>query len=263
VGVGSDIGALPPGRARSALGAIASWIRPGPPPRAENTLEMLDRPVPFADLAESLADVARLNALFGGRRVTLREVRRLAAGWPRGRMLTVLDVGAGSGDIARSLVRWARRARRPIRVFALDQGAATLAIARGLAAGYPEIALIQGNALALPVRPAAVDIVISALTLHHFEPDGAVRHLAEMSEAARRAIVVNDLARSRVAWGLVWLATRLFARNAMSRHDGPLSVRRAYVARELRRLCERANLTGVRITRYPMVLRQCAVWSKA
>ena len=50
-----------------------------PLPRAADAVEMLDGPAPFADRAQSLADVARLNALFGGRAVTLAQVKRLLA----------------------------------------------------------------------------------------------------------------------------------------------------------------------------------------
>ena len=89
-----------------------------------------------------------------------------------------------------------------------------------------------------------------------------MRHLAEMDRTARRGIVVNDLVRSRMAYALVWLVTRLFARNRMSRHDGPLSVRRAYARDELRVLCEKAGLHDARIARYPPLLRQCVVRGK-
>ena len=228
-------------------------------PRADDAVEMLDRPAPLADLRESLADVARLNALFGGCRVTLTHVSRLLDGLPADRPITVLDVGTGAADIPRAIVRWARRAGRRIRVFALDRDLPTLRVARGLAAGYPEIVLLGGDALALPVRAASVDVVISALTLHHLEPAAAARALAEMDAAARRGLVVNDLVRSRTAYRAVWLATRLLARNRMSRHDGPLSVRRAYVPDELRALCEKAGLFDARIFRYPLLFRQCAV----
>jgi ubiquinone/menaquinone biosynthesis C-methylase UbiE len=231
-------------------------------PRADNAVEMLDRPAALADLRESLSDVSRLNALFGGRRVTLIHVERLLSGLPAGRPLTVLDVGTGGADIPRALVRWARRAGRRLRVFALDRDLPTLRVARGLGAGYPEIVLVQGDALALPVRLASVDVVISALTLHHLEPEAAARALAEMDAAARRGLVVNDLVRSRTAYRVVWLATRLLARNRMSRHDGPLSVRRAYAAGELRALCEKAGLFDARIFRYPLLFRHCVVRAK-
>jgi len=220
---------------------------------------MLDGPAPLDDLSRSLTEVARLNALFGGRFITLAHVKRLVSRIPRHRRVTVLDVGTGSADIPLALVRWARRAGRPIRVFALDRDRATLGIAQRTAARYPEILPIQGDALALPVRARSVDVVISALTLHHLEPESAVRCLAEMDRAARAGFVVNDLARSRTAYILVWLATRVFTRSRMSRHDGPLSVRRAYTPHEVRTLCEKAGLFDVRVFGYRPLTRQCAV----
>ena len=230
-----------------------------PLPRAEHAVEMLDRPAPFADLSRSLADVARLNALFGGRLITLAHVKRLVAAFPADRPVTVLDVGTGCADIPRALVRWARRAGRRIRIVALDRDLATLCVARRIAAAYPEIVLLQGDAVALPVRAASVDVVISALTLHHLEPEEARRYLAEMDAAARAGFVVNDLERGRVAYGLVWLATRLFTRSPMSRHDGPLSVLRAYTGDELQALCEKAGVFDARVFRYACLMRQCAV----
>jgi ubiquinone/menaquinone biosynthesis C-methylase UbiE len=227
--------------------------------RAAGAFELLDGPAPFAERAQSLADVARLNGAFGGRLVTLRHVRRLLARLPAGRMATVLDLGTGGADVPRALVRWARRAGRPIRVFALDLDGATLAVARGMVAGYPEITLLQADALALPFRRGGVDIAISALTLHHLEPAAAAAHLAAMDAVARAGVVVNDLARSRSAWALVWLVTRLLGCGRMSRHDGPLSVRRAYTAEEVRGLCARAGLERVEVRRYVPLLRLCVV----
>ena len=233
-----------------------------PLPRVAGALEMLDRPAPPADLRESLADVARLNGLFGGRLVTLAHVRRLLRRVPSDRIATVLDLGTGGADVPRALVRWARRAGRSIRVFALDRDEATLGIARRAVQGYPEIVLLRADALALPLRPRSVDVVISALTLHHLEPEAAGACLAAMDRIARLGFVVNDLFRSRAAYALVWLATRLLARNRMSRHDGPLSVLRAYTPGEVRRLCAGAGLEGVRVWRYAPLVRQCAVQTK-
>lgn len=234
-----------------------------PLPRAADAVELLDRPAPFRELRRCLADVARLNGAFGGRRLTVAHVRRLLRRLPAGRPATVLDLGTGGADIPRALVRWARRAGRRVRVFALDRDGAALTVARGNAARYPEIVLFQADALAPPFRPRSVDVVISALTLHHLEPPAAARFLAAIDSTARAGFVVNDLVRSRTAYALVWLATRLLARSRMSWHDGPLSVLRAYTPEELRELCRRAGLRDVRVHRYPPLLRQCAVRVKA
>jgi len=227
--------------------------------RAHDVVEMLDRPAPFADLSENLDDIARFNTLFGGARLTLRHVKRLVADLPGDRRVTVLDVGTGGGDIPRALVRWARRAGRSLRVIALDRDSETLRAAAARVAGYPEITLIRGDALALPVRPRSVDVAISALVLHHLPPAEAAASLAEMDRVARRGLVANDLFRSRVAHVVVWLTTRLLATSRMSRHDGPMSVRRAYTWREVESLARRADLVDVRVHRYAWALRLCAV----
>jgi ubiquinone/menaquinone biosynthesis C-methylase UbiE len=227
--------------------------------RDADAVEMMDRPSSFGELAGALRAITQLNRFFGGRRLTLRHVRRLLAALPADRLVTVLDVGAGAADIPVALARWARRRGRRIRVLALDRDSATLTYARGYAAAYPEITLVQGDALALPVPPGSVDVVISAMTLHHLQPEEAVRYLAEIDTVSRLGWVVNDLVRGRVAHRLVWAATRLFSRNAMARHDGPMSILRSYTPSELASLCEKAGLFDVIVSHHPLLFRQCAV----
>jgi ubiquinone/menaquinone biosynthesis C-methylase UbiE len=227
--------------------------------RDADAVEMMDRPASFGELAGALRAITQLNRFFGGRRLTLRHVRRLLAALPADRLVTVLDVGAGAADIPVALARWARRRGRRIRVLALDRDSATLTYARGYAAAYPEITLVQGDALALPVPPGSVDVVISAMTLHHLQPEEAVRYLAEIDTVSRLGWVVNDLVRGRVAHRLVWAATRLFSRNAMARHDGPMSILRSYTPPELASLCEKAGLFDVIVSHHPLLFRQCAV----
>lgn len=231
--------------------------------RAAGVLEIIDGPaVPFKDMACCMTDISRVNALFGGRMVTMIHVKRLLSALPTDRPITVLDVGTGAGDIPRELVRWARRQGRRIRIFALDRDAATLQIAAKLVRDCPEITFLRGDALALPIRAGAVDLTISAMTLHHLEPDAGVRYLAEMDQAARVGFVVNDLARSRLAHWVVWLITRFITRSAISRHDGPLSVRRSYTPGEVSGLCEQAGLKGVDVVHHWPYFRLCAVRAK-
>jgi len=230
--------------------------------RDHAAVEMIDRPASFEEIVGCLDAITRLNGLFGGRWLTLRHVRHLLRSLPADRTVTVLDVGAGAADIPVTLVRWARRHGRTMRVFALDRGRATLAYARAYTAAYPEITLIQGDALALPVRPEAVDIVISAMTLHHLQPEEATRYLTEIEGAARLGWVVNDLVRSRPAHRLVWLLTRIFTRSAMARHDGPVSILRSYTPPEVSALCEKAGLFDVRVVHHMSLIRQCAVRAK-
>jgi hypothetical protein len=224
--------------------------------RAEDARERLDGPLPAAARGATLDDLHRLNAWFGGYALTLSRVRRTAARLPRGRRLVVVDVGGGRGDLAVEVVRWARRAGRPVRVLVCDTDAATLALARRRTAAYPEIALVRADATALPLREGAADVVVTALTLHHLDRAAAAACLAEMRAAAPLA-VVNDLLRTRTSLALVWLVTRLLPLHPVSRHDGPVSVRRAYSPGELVVLAASAG-GHARIRRYPWLGRLVA-----
>lgn len=228
-------------------------------PRAADAREVLDGPVPAAARAASLRDIDRLNAWFGGHGLTLEAVSRLAATLPPDAPLTIADVGGGQGDLAVRLVRWARRTGRPVRVLVVDRDPDLLAVVAARRARYPELVPVRADADALPLADGGVDVAVMALTLHHLEPDAAARALGGMRAAARRGLVVNDLLRSRLSLALVWLATRLVARHPISRHDGPLSVRRAYAPAELAVLAEKARIEPLRIRRCPVLGRLVAV----
>ena len=229
--------------------------------RTDGAREVLDGAVAAPELAASLADIDRLNSWFGGYALSLRAIRRLAAEVPRARALRIMDVGGGTAAFAVRVVLWARRSGRDIRVFVIDRDPTSLRLARAAVAAYPEILLVCADASALPCRERAVDIVTTALTLHHLEPAQAAAGLREMTAAARIGVVVNDLLRRRLSLGLVWLVTRLLGCHPISRHDGPLSVRRSYSGDELRVLAEKAGARRLTIREYPVLGRLVAVLS--
>jgi len=221
--------------------------------RAAAAREQLDGPLSPTALDATLDDLHRLNAWFGGYALTLSRIRRVAAHVPRDRRLVVADVGGGRGDLAITVVRWARRRRRAVRVLVLDADAATVALARRHTAAYPEISVLRADATALPLREGAVDVAVAALTLHHLPAEAAVDCLAEMASAASLA-VINDLLRTRLSLAAVWLTTRVLRLHPVSQHDGPISVRRAYSAGELTALASRAGVRA-RVRRYPWLAR--------
>ena len=224
--------------------------------RAETALEYLDRPVPRADRDATLADVDRLNT-FGGYALTLEAIGRAAARVPAPRPLLVIDVGGARGDFARRLIRHGPSLGHAVRVVVVDRDPDLLALA--VAAKHPGLSVVRADATALPFREDSADVVTMSLTLHHLDPDAAVRSVGEMRTVARLGVVINDLLRTRLSLLLVWLATRCIARHWISRHDGPLSVRRAYSPDELRTLAEKAGVRTLRIERHPWLGRVLAV----
>jgi SAM-dependent methyltransferase len=213
-----------------------------PWPREVARTELLDRPgTPREELHECLMDIARLNRL-GPKQALLRHVAPFIERHDGGRPLRVLDIGTGAADIPVAIVRWARARGRTVSVFALDLQPEVLAYARTSVRDLPEVRLVVGDALRPPVRAAGIDLALCSLTLHHLPEEGVGRLLRLMADLGQLGFVVSDLERSRLGYAAAWLATRAISQNRLTRHDGPLSVRRAYTRAELSRLAARAGL---------------------
>lgn len=194
-------------------------------------------------MAASLGDLARINRLLLGTRLTLGGVGALVADVPRGARVSILDAGCGGGDMAACLARWARRRGLVPHVLAVDANPQIAAIAERCFGG--EIEVRVGNMLALDLPDGSVDVATCSLVLHHFEPEEAVQALRELRRVARRGVVVNDLVRTRV--GLVGArGLARLTRNPITRHDAIVSVQRAYTRGELAELMREAGLHVVR-----------------
>jgi ubiquinone/menaquinone biosynthesis C-methylase UbiE len=116
-----------------------------------------------------------------------------------------------------------------------------LAIARERSAAEPALSFVLGDAVELPFADAAFDVATCHLALHHFEPAAAVRVLSELRRVARVMPIVSDLERSRIGYAAAALFARFVARNRLTKNDAPLSVKRAYTAREVEALARRAG----------------------
>ena len=205
--------------------------------------ELLDGPLDdLAALHGNLRDLERVNRWLGGTALSARAIDALAG---ERKTLSLLDVGTGAADIPAALLARATRTGRRLRVTAIDSRPEILAAAvsrrprLGATAGLD---LQVGDGRSLPYPDRSFDIAHASLLLHHLEPAAAVTLLREMSRVARRGIVVNDLLRGRVAWLGAWWLSRLATRNRYTRHDAPLSVRRAYTGAELTALIAAAGL---------------------
>jgi hypothetical protein len=70
-----------------------------------------------------------------------------------------------------------------------------------------------------------------------------------LARVATVGVVVNDLTRATIHWLGAMALGRCCTGNRYSRHDGPLSVRRAYTPREMSALLLGAGLRPVRTAR--------------
>ncbi len=213
--------------------------------------ELLDDDLGTAvEIAGSLADLRHINNWFGGTRTTVALLRQVAR-TTGCRDISVLEIGAGAGDVPRAAQRALAREGIELRVTLLDRVWSHLPAA--------ETTSIAGDALHLPFRNAAFDVVSCSLLAHHFEPDRLQMFAREALRVSRRAVLINDLIRSRIHLALVYLGLPLF-RSRITWHDAPASVRQAYTPDEMRGLLSHLPAKRIEISKRYLYRMGVLVW---
>jgi len=181
---------------------------------------------PEHEFAAAYRELKIINRTLGG----VRAIERFLPPAKRGVNLLMLDVAAGACDVSEALLE-----KLPCRIVTLDLNARGLKLADK---SWPVVA----DALALPFREDTFDVVMASLFFHHLSNDNCVQVLSQMWRIAKRRILINDLHRHAVAYFSIRALTALFSKSRMVRHDGPVSVLRAFRSRELLDIARRAGV---------------------
>jgi len=203
-----------------------------------------------AEIAETLSDLRHINRWFGGMRTTTALLRRVGRECGS-RKLSILEVGAGAGDVPLAAQSMLAAYGIGLQVTLLDRRWSHLP--RGGAAS------VAGDALRLPFRDDTFDVVSCSLLAHHFEPETLVKFASESLRVCRHTVLINDLIRSRLHLLLVYLGLPLF-RSRITWHDAPASVRRAYTCDEMRALLANAGARKVQVSRHYLFRMGVLLW---
>lgn len=222
---------------------------------------MLDGRLDAAELEGNMTDLARLNRWLGGSELSWRALQLVLSGrGPSKKVVRLLDVGTGAADIPVALLERARRNGLQLEVLATDVRPEILLSAKRRTTGIGGLTIGSNDRDVLSQADRSFDVVHCSLVLHHLEPAEAISLLAEMGRVAARAVIVNDLDRARRWWWAARLLTQVITRNRYTRHDAPLSVRRAYRPAEIRRLAAAANLLPVAELRSRIAYRYALIF---
>ena len=160
------------------------------------------------------------------------------------RPLRVLDLACGGGDVAVGLEAHAKRRGVEVQIIGCDASPVAVARASERAAEVGSAARFLRLDVLRDELPDDADVVCSTLFLHHLDEAHAIGLLGRMAAAARRMLVVQDLARSRIGYSLAYVGLHLLTRSDVARTDGPLSVRAAFTPSEAVALARHAGLAA-------------------
>ena len=192
--------------------------------------ELLDEhDAPRADMERSLRDLRRINKYFGGRSIYRRLLQH------HGTNRSVIDIGTGTSDLLEQIDGFRVGVDFKIEHLRYFRDAT--------------IHRVVGDALNLPFRDNAADVVTSSHFFHHFTPDQNAHILGESLRIARRGVVVNDTRRHilPLLFILLLCAIRVFGR--ITRSDAPGSIRRGYTVEEVEAIVARVQASRKKVVR--------------
>jgi ubiquinone/menaquinone biosynthesis C-methylase UbiE len=200
--------------------------------------------------AHAYGRIMRLPHMALLRRFVARRAAALAAAGE------AADLGCGPGYLTIELTRWSPG----LHVTGIDLSDAMLAQAitnARLAGVAHQTDFRTADAAALPFPDACLDLVVSTLSLHHW--DDAVPIFDEIARVLRPggAFLLFDLRRDLgpAPWLLIWFATHVVVPPALRHIGEPLGSRNAaYTPDEAAALLQTSRLTGWRVARGPFWL---------
>lgn len=206
------------------------------------------------DAQASLRDIGRVNRWFGGIATTQWLIEQVSRS-TRLRHFSLLEVAAGTGEVSKIVRKNLARRGITLDITLLDRAWSHLPKSGGA---------VVADALALPFRAQAFDLVSCNLFAHHLDPAELSRFVREALRVSRHAVLINDLVRSPLHLALVYAGFPLM-RSAISRADGAASVRRAYVPEELRQIISAGAEPAPRvdISRHFLFRMGAIVWKEA
>ena len=224
--------------------------------RRSSKLEHLDLGDYTAEEYEGcIIELQRVNRWLGDARALrtslFTRLRRL-----RRSTFSILDVGAGSGELLRAIAHWSADNGYDARLTGVELNARS---ARAIAEQSAKFGVdaVRADAFSLPFADDQFDYAICSLFTHHFENQQVVQVLRELSRVARNELLVIDLHRHPISYYFYITIGRLVFQNRLIREDGALSILRAFKPPELIDLAQRAGLKQIKVQRrfpYRLVL---------
>jgi ubiquinone/menaquinone biosynthesis C-methylase UbiE len=191
--------------------------------RAQVSELMDDLSRPVGEFDQAYKELETINRNLGG-------VRAIERFLPARDGMAILDVAAGGCDIGDALAK-----SRGCRVVSLDINVMGLRHSR-------HTLPVVGDGNMLPFANGTFDAVICSLSFHHLTDMECQQFLREMWRTSRSLVLVNDLHRHPVAYFSIRVLSTLFSKSDMVKHDGPVSVRRAFRPSDLTELARRAGI---------------------
>ena len=184
---------------------------------------------------DTLDKLEIINRLLGGNKVTIEGLKELLKNQSKKKVIKIVDLGCGHGDILRDIAKFGRKNNYSFKLIGIDANFAAIEYAKELSKEYSELSFKAIDIFSEDFKEQSYDIILCTLFLHHFKNNELILFLKTTIRKATIGIVINDLHRHKIAYYLFKLIG-FFVKNKMIQEDGLTSILRAFKKKDLEKI---------------------------
>ena len=184
---------------------------------------------------DTLDKLEMINRLLGGNKVTIEGLKELLKNQSKKKVIKIVDLGCGHGDILRDIAKFGRKNNYSFKLIGIDANFAAIEYAKELSKEYSELNFKAIDIFSEDFKEQSYDIILCTLFLHHFKDNELILFLKTTIRKATIGIVINDLHRHKIAYYLFKLIG-FFVKNKMIQEDGLTSILRAFKKKDLEKI---------------------------
>ncbi|RDV11313.1 methyltransferase domain-containing protein [Pontibacter diazotrophicus] len=196
------------------------------------------------EMYQTLKELEVINNYLGGHKVVLDALDKLVAKHKDKlpQPLHITDIGCGGGDTLLNIAKWAKNRNIAVKLTGVDANNYIVQVAQERCSHFPFVEVEQHDVFSDSFAQHKYDVLVCSLFCHHFTDPQLVKMFSQLYQQAQMVVIINDLHRHWFAYHSIKLLTALFSKSYLVKHDGPLSVWRAFKRRELNSLVQKAGI---------------------
>lgn len=158
------------------------------------------------------------------------------------RQWSLLDLGAGGGDLPIWLAKHCRKSGIKIEITCMDYDPRVVEFLKQRCSEFANIDIVQADALQLSSIGRKWDFVFANHFLHHLSDDDLITIVSAVNDVAANKYVLSDLLRSRLSYMVYSALLPLRMTNSFAWHDGRISIRKAFTLKDGQNLITSARV---------------------
>lgn len=192
-----------------------------------------------AEMKAVLNDLKRVNRWLGGNSITIDGIQKLLQNRPKIEKITIVDLGCGDGELLRKCADFGRKNDCNFELIGLDFNENIVRFAETQSKDYANIKYLKVDVFSEESLIPNCDIALCTLFLHHFNNEKIENLLKALINKASIGLIVNDLKRSKQAFNLFKIVSKIFLKTKTARYDGLVSVARGFKKQEIESISEK------------------------